>query len=173
MSFRQIFPMCLAVVALAGSARSAVAQDALIEPTQLIEASSVVAARPAAAIAADSTDAIEPRKEVSPAKRPSWVVPMHVLTATVQGIDAHSTLDVLAHRGAESPSLYHRMTANKMAFVAVKAGIAATVIYATDKLSKRHRVGAVLTAAAVNSVYLVVAAQNYRSVRARESRLGR
>jgi hypothetical protein len=61
------------------------------------------------------------------------------------------------------------MTGNKTAFLVLKAGMAAAVVYATDRISKRHRVGAVVTAAAINSVYLTLAAQNYRSARANDT----
>jgi len=51
-------------------------------------------------------------------------------------------------------------------------GFAAAVVFATGKLSKRHRVGAVVTAAAINSVYLTMAAGNYRAARAERIRMG-
>lgn len=166
---------CLVAGSMVVAERSAVAQDALIETTQVIETASAVTATPfavAVAPAEGASNTDEPRAEFSPSKRPSWFVPVHFFTAAVQGLDAHSTLGILKHRGVEASPLYMGMTGNKLTFLAVKAGIAATVIYATEKLSKRHRVAAALTAVAVNSAYLTVAARNYKSARTMESRLG-
>lgn len=177
MSGRQMVSVaCLAIGVVVVAERSAMAQDASIDATQVIEAASAVTAAPLAAAVTPAEMApltAQPKAEFSPARRPAWFVPMHVLTVAVQALDAHSTLDVLKHRGVEASPLQQEMTANKFAFLAVKAGVAAAVVYATQKLSKRHRVGAVLTAAAVNSAYLTAATRNYRSARMMESRLGR
>jgi hypothetical protein len=48
------------------------------------------------------------------------------------------------------------------AFVAVKAATAAGVIYATERLRARSRTAALIVAGALNSLYAVVVARNYR-----------
>lgn len=160
----------VAVGVLALCTPSALAQDTPSDSVLTIETSSVgadtVSAEPA--VRADA-----PGVEFISGKRPSWFRPIHMLSATVQGLDAHSTFEALKGRGVESNPLVKHMTSNKVAFLAVKAGVAAAVIYATDRMSKRHRVAAVVTAAVVNSAYVAIAASNYRIARASEARLGR
>lgn len=159
----------LAIGLLAVTGQPALAQDASID-SQVTETGLAVAPTPVAtsAIVAEAPAAV-PRPELSAGKRPGWFVAIHLFSVAVQGLDAHSTLRTLEYRGPDVRPLDKGMTGNKAAFLALKAGMAATVVYATDKIAKRHRVGAVVTAAAINSVYLTMAAHNYRSVRANEN----
>ena len=165
MRVRVVPIVCLAIGLFAVAERPVFAQDASIE-SQLLETGTAVAAPVAAAVASKDVPAEAALPEFSSGKPPRWFVPIHLFSIAVQGIDAHSTLRMLEHRGVEASPLYKGMTGNKVTFLAVKAGVAATVVYATGKLSKRHRAAAVLTAAAINSVCLTMAASNYRSARA-------
>ena len=167
MRVRRVVPIVsLAVCLFAIAERPALAQDASIE-SQLLETGTAISAAPAATVAASiDVPAEAALPEFSSAKQPRWFLPIHLFTIAVQGVDAHSTLRTLEHRGVEASPLYKGVTSNKVIFLAVKAGVATAVVYATGKLSKRHRVAAVVTAAAINSVYLTMAASNYRSVRA-------
>jgi hypothetical protein len=158
----------LAIGLFAVAERPALAQDASIE-SQLLETGTAIAA-PLAAVAATADvpdQGVLP--EFSSGKQPRWFLPIHLFSIAVQGLDAHSTLRMLDHRSIEASPLYKGMTGNKVTFLAVKAGVTAAVVYATGKLSKRHRAAAVVSAAAINSVYLTMAASNYRSARAADN----
>ena len=173
MRSRRITAIVLVTVGLlACSEGAALAQDASGE-SQVIEIGAAMTAGPSAAVAAVAEAPDDaPLPELSAGKRPGWFVPIHIFSIAVQALDAHSTLRLLEQRDLRGSSSYREMTGNKAAFLAVKAGVAAAVVFATDKLSKRHRLGAVVTAAAINSVYLTMAAGNYRAARAERVRVG-
>jgi hypothetical protein len=166
MRIRVAWIVCLAIGLLAVTGRQAVAQDSSID-SQVIETRSAAAATPAATAAVAEVPTDAPLPELSSGKQPAWFLPIHLFSVAVQGLDAHSTLRTLEHRGLDVSPLYKGMTGNKAAFLAVKAGTAVAVVYATTKIARHHRLGAVVTAAAINSVYLTMAARNYRSVRLR------
>jgi hypothetical protein len=153
----------------------AMAQDSSIEVTPVIDSTTVVATAPTAVADPSqmTSDAATPKGESSPGKRPAWILPIHILSIAVQGLDTHSTFAVLKNHSVDLSPLNRHVTGNKVSFLAVKAGITAAVVCATDRLAKRHRIGAVVAAAAVNSAYLTIAATNYRSARATQARFGR
>lgn len=99
-------------------------------------------------------------------RRPSWFTALHVLTAGLQVADAHSTLSGLKMGAVEANPLMSPVAKNGPALVAVKATVAAGVIYATERMSRGNRVAAVLTAIAINGTYAMVVAHNYRLARA-------
>jgi hypothetical protein len=98
-------------------------------------------------------------------RRPSWMIPVHVVTATMQGLDAHSTFRGLDAGAVEANPVVSSFAHNRPVFTAFKVGVAAGIIYTTDRLAKRHPVRALITAAAINSAYAMVAAHNYRIAR--------
>jgi hypothetical protein len=98
-------------------------------------------------------------------RRPQWAVPMHVVTAVMQGLDAHSTFKGFDAGAVEANPMVSSFANHRPAFTAFKVGVAAGIIYATDRLAKRHPVRAFITAAAINSAYAMVAAHNYRIAR--------
>jgi hypothetical protein len=95
-------------------------------------------------------------------RRPLWMVPMHVATAVMQGLDAHSTFKGFDAGAVEANPMVASFEHHRPAFTAFKVGVAAGIIYTTDRLAKRHPVRAFITAAAINSAYAMVAAHNYR-----------
>lgn len=99
--------------------------------------------------------------------RPSWVLPMHVVTAVMQGLDAHSTMKALNAGASEGNPIVSGVAGRPGAFTVVKAGVAAGVIFATEKMARRHPVRAFVTAVAINSAYAMIAAHNYRVAGAR------
>jgi hypothetical protein len=101
--------------------------------------------------------------------RPSWVIPMHAATAILQGLDAHSTFTAFDAGAVEGNPLVATLAHHRPAFAAFKAGVTAGLIYATDKMSRRHPVRAFITSAAINTAYSLVAMHNYR-VASRASR---
>lgn len=65
-------------------------------------------------------------------------------------------------RGArEANPVVARLLNSPPALVAVKAGSTVAVVYATERLWKRHRVAAVLLMAGLNAGYAGVIARNY------------
>jgi hypothetical protein len=103
-------------------------------------------------------------------ERPQWLTPMHIATVTMQMLDAHSTYAAIhdAHIVEANP-LMRSMAENTATLVAVKAGVAAAIVYSTEKLARRHRVAAFATALAVNSAYAMLVAHNYSIARQRSS----
>lgn len=93
---------------------------------------------------------------------------MHALygsTIVVHGLDAHSTFAALDAGAVEVNPLLRPLTRHRASFIAFKSGVAAGTIYAAHHMSKRHKVAAALTLLAVNSVYAMIAANNYRAAR--------
>jgi hypothetical protein len=93
------------------------------------------------------------------------MTPMYAATATLQLLDMHSTLQVVRQGGGEANPLLQGVVAHPAAFAAVKAGIAAGMIYSASRMARHNKLAAVLTMAAMNSVYAVVVAHNYQLAR--------
>jgi hypothetical protein len=89
---------------------------------------------------------------------------MYVTFASLQMLDAHSTLRAVNAGAVEQNPLMRGLTDKPVAFVALKAGVAASTIVLADKMRGRSRVGAVVMMAALNSAYAMVVAHNYRTV---------
>lgn len=101
----------------------------------------------------------------NPSSTNALLVALQATTIAAQALDIHSTLKAVDHGAIEANPLMSGLVQNKAAFIGVKAGLTAGFMYATHKMAKRNKVGAILTAAAVNSVYLVVAHHNYKVAR--------
>lgn len=107
--------------------------------------------------------AVEAQELRSPHERPSALVPLYISFATLQALDAHSTMTALDHGARETNPVIRGAMTMPAGMVALKAGTAVGVIYLTEKLWKRNRVAAVLTMVALNSAYVTIAAHNYRA----------
>lgn len=95
------------------------------------------------------------------ARRPMVLPALYAGSAILQGYDAYSTLSVLKNGGVEANPMMKSVTQSPVAFVAVKASIAAASIMASERLWKdNHRVAAVLTMVATNGLMGMVAAHN-------------
>jgi hypothetical protein len=111
---------------------------------------------------AQSRTGADSAAEATRRERPKWLVPMHMATITTQALDAHSTYSALHHNNVvEANPLMKGMAEHATALVAVKAGVAAAIVYSTEKLARRHRFAAFATALAVNSAYAMLVARNY------------
>jgi hypothetical protein len=108
--------------------------------------------------------AVEAQELRTPHERPPALVPLYVSFATLQALDAHSTMTALEHGARETNPLVRGAMSMPAGMVALKAGTAVGVIYLTEKLWKRNRVAAVLTMVALNSAYATIAAHNYQAV---------
>ncbi len=96
-------------------------------------------------------------------RRPGLLPSLYVASAALQGYDAYSTLTVLKHGGVEANPLMKTVTKSPIAFVALKATVAATSIMAAEKMWKSgNRLGAIGVMIASNAAMGFVAANNAR-----------
>ncbi len=96
-------------------------------------------------------------------RRPSLLPSLYLGSAALQGYDAYSTLTVLKHGGVEANPLMKNITKSPIAFVALKATVAATSIMAAEKMWKSgNRIGAIGVMIASNAAMGFVAANNAR-----------
>ena len=93
------------------------------------------------------------------------LLPLYASAAIMQALDVHSTLQVLNRGGGEGNPMLQGLVANRPAFIAAKAAVAASTIYAVSRIAKRSKVGAIVTTMAINSVYAMVVSHNYKLAR--------
>jgi hypothetical protein len=93
------------------------------------------------------------------------VLPLYASFAALQTLDAHSTTRALRDGGVERNPLLADLAKRPAALYALKAGITASTIFLTEKLRARHRVGAIVLMAALDSFYATVVVHNYRAIR--------
>lgn len=136
--------------------------DGIVGPISAMTATMQVAA-------VDQALAPAPRPAIGRPRR-SWTTPvviaLHATTALSQALDVHSTMVALDRGAVEANPLMAGIVKNKAAFIGVKAAMGAGFAYATHRMARRNKVGAIVTAAAVNSAFLMVAHHNYRIARA-------
>ena len=95
--------------------------------------------------------------------RPSILMTsLYATTALVQGMDAHSTLKALDAGATERNAAMKAFTARPPAFVALKTGAAAGLIFAGRRLARHSKVQAAVALIAVDSAYFFIAAHNYK-----------
>ena len=100
---------------------------------------------------------------VQPPGRPASLMPLYGSLIALQGLDIHSTRSALDSGGSEANPAMRPLVQNSAAFVAVKAGATAGVIWASEKLwKKKHRKAAVVFATLVNVAMAAVVANNHR-----------
>ena len=92
---------------------------------------------------------------------------MYATTAVMQALDLHSTLQAFKAGAVEGNPLMAGITKNRVAFVATKAAVAASTMFAARQIAKRSKVGAVITMVAVNSAYAMIVRHNYKLARGR------
>jgi hypothetical protein len=104
----------------------------------------------------------EPARNPEPAQRRGILVPLYVSFATLQALDAHSTLRALNAGATEANPVMAGVAGRPAALVAMKAGMAASAIYLVEKLRLKSRRTAVILMAALNTAYTTIVAHNYR-----------
>ena len=92
------------------------------------------------------------------------LVPLYVGFASLQMLDAHSTVRALRAGAVETNPLMQGLADKPAALFALKAGVAVSTIALAEKVRGRSRVGAIVLMAALNSAYATVVAHNYRTV---------
>lgn len=90
---------------------------------------------------------------------------LYASTALMQALDLHSTITALDRGAVEANPMLGGITQNRPAFMAVKAGIAASSIMAARQMAKHNKLAAVITMVGINSAYALVVSHNYAVAR--------
>jgi hypothetical protein len=94
--------------------------------------------------------------------RPVALMPMYASFATLQMLDYHSTTSAVSGGVArEANPLVQPVVEHPAGFIALKAGATAGIIWASERMWKKHPVGAVVFMVAANSAIAIVVAHNY------------
>ena len=94
--------------------------------------------------------------------RPVALVPMYASFVTLQVLDYHSTTSAVSQGIArEANPLVRPVVEHPAGFIMLKAGATAGIILASERMWKKHPVGAVVFMFAANSAMAVVVAHNY------------
>ena len=102
------------------------------------------------------------RESVPPRPRPVPLLPMYASFATLQALDYHSTTSAISQGVArEANPLARSIVEHPAGFLALKAGATAGMIWASERMWKRHPVQAVVFMAAANTAMAIVVAHNY------------
>jgi hypothetical protein len=98
----------------------------------------------------------------APERRPVLLIPLDVSFATLQMLDAVTTIRALDRGATEANPLVRPFTSNPTALFGVKAATAVGTIYLSERLWKRNRVAAVTMMIALNGGTAWIVARNYR-----------
>ena len=90
------------------------------------------------------------------------LVPLYASFVGLQALDVHSTLRALDRGGRETNGLMAPLTQRPAAFVALKAGSTAGILYLTERMRRHSPTAAIVMMAVFNSAYATVVANNYR-----------
>jgi hypothetical protein len=94
----------------------------------------------------------------------------YTATVLMQALDAHSTFAALDAGGVEMNPLVASMTRNRTSFVALKAAMAAGLVYGGHSVGKKSKIGAIAILAAANTAYAYLAYKNYQVARTMRGR---
>jgi hypothetical protein len=95
-------------------------------------------------------------------RRPRALPPLYVSFVTLQALDVHATMKAVGKGGVEANPAMKGLVREPAAYVAAKIAATAATLYISERLWRRHRVGAVVLMLAVNGAYGVIVASNYR-----------
>ena len=95
-------------------------------------------------------------------RRPRALPPLYVSFVTLQALDVHSTMTAVRVGRSEGNPAMEGLVRQPAAFMAAKIAATAATFYISERLWRRHRVGAVVLMLAVNGAYGVIVANNYR-----------
>ena len=119
---------------------------------------------PPTEVAAPADEPLRAREEMRRRPGRGAIVPLYASFVALQGLDVHATLGaVRGGRAREANPAMAGLVSNAGAFIALKAATAAVVIYLTEHVRARNKVGAIVLMAAVNSLYAAVVTHNYRT----------
>jgi hypothetical protein len=162
-----LFVFCLAA---AGSAHAQIGPEFVAAATPiamgLLSESRTRGAETIQTIALPSTDAPAGRVHESESssafgeRRPKALIPLYISLAALQWGDAASTRRGLEAGGREANPLMAPIVGSTTGLFALKAGVSATMIYATERLWKQNRTAAVLMLVVTNLGYAAVVSHN-------------
>jgi hypothetical protein len=95
-------------------------------------------------------------------KRSSVMTTLYVWTAGMQVLDTHSTLTAHQYGLEERNPLMRELAKSPPAFIAVKAGVTAGVIYLADKSAKHNKVATIVALVGANVAYAFIVSHNYK-----------
>jgi hypothetical protein len=102
------------------------------------------------------------RSEGSRQERPGALTGLYVSFATLQALDAHSTLRAVGDGQSEANPIVAPFADRPGLMFGMKAAAAVTTIVLAEKLWRRNRAAAVILMVAANAAYAAVVASNYR-----------
>jgi hypothetical protein len=101
--------------------------------------------------------------DVEKPRRPVLLLPLYASFATLQAMDAHSTLKAVRNGTAvERNPVLEPFGDNAGAVIALKAATTVGTVFLAEKMWRRHPVRAVLLMTAVNVAYGAIVSTNYR-----------
>jgi uncharacterized protein DUF5658 len=102
------------------------------------------------------------RENAPPRPRPASLLPMYASFATLQALDYHSTTRAISQGiGREANPLARSIVEHPAGFLAMKAGATAGMIWASERMRKKHPGRAVVLMLASNATMAVIVAHNY------------
>src|SRR5690606_687171 len=166
------FPAVTTVHAQELQATNALASAALFTATPLVVTETVAESAPTSlvksALAAGNAETVQGPRFVNAfaaprPERPMILPALYASQVALQALDAHSTYKALGRGAHEANPFMKGVVGNPGAMFAVKAGVAASTIWAAECLWKRgNKVGAIATMVVANAVAGAVVAHNYR-----------
>jgi len=110
----------------------------------------------------DTPSRLTVRENAPPRPRPAALVPMYASFATLQALDYHSTTRAISQGiGREANPLARSVVEHPAGFLALKAGATAGMIWASERMRKKHPAHAVVLMLASNATMAVIVAHNY------------
>ncbi len=94
--------------------------------------------------------------------RPKPLLFLYGSIGALQVLDAQSTFRALDAGAREANPLMRAVVQNRVVFVALKAGVAASAIVVAEKMWRRNRAGAIALMIAINAANAAVVVHNYR-----------
>jgi hypothetical protein len=107
----------------------------------------------------------EPLRTMVPAPQSKALNLLHVSFVSLEAVDIYSTVRGMKGGAVEANPLMRGAASSPVGMTALKAGVAASSILLTRRLARKHRAGAIILAATLNSAYAAVAVHNLRVAR--------
>ena len=102
-------------------------------------------------------------EEPAPSLGLAALVPLYGTLIGLQALDLDSTMRAVAKgAGREANPVMHPLVGRPAAMVAAKAGASAAIVFASERLRRKHHpAAAVMLMIGVNSAYAMIVAHNY------------
>ena len=112
-----------------------------------------------------ATSSAQPTPSADETPRPQPLMQLYVSFATLEALDVASTSRVLESGGRESNPIVASAWGSPVALAALKAGTAAGLIFAAERLRRDHPKAALILMIAGNSGMAAIVAHNYAVAR--------